>query len=342
MGVRSWGMRAAYAGALTTLASAAAAQPTAPPSVAQSAEDGRAALYREGVEAASAGRWAEAKKRFAETLAMRASPKVFFSLAQAEEELGQLASAQADYESALHGAKTAGDAEVVGAAEQALRTLEPRVPHVVVVCANATGQTRALLDQRPIAMGTAVAVDPGTHHLAVSAPGARDVTPIVSVAERQRLEVPACPVAVVAPLPPMPAPPPPAATAGVPPPTAPEKPPGAPSAGVNWRTVGLVTAGAGVVGLGVGMAFGIVAKSKLDQSNSSGCNGNDCTASAAAVRRDSLSAANVSTAAFVVGGVLAAGGVVLWLLAPSGHAAGVGVTPVATVGGSGVMVAGRW
>src|SRR5262245_52494001 len=49
----------------------------------------RKALYREGVDAAASGRWAEAKDLFNKVLAIRASPKVFFSLAQAEEQLGQ-------------------------------------------------------------------------------------------------------------------------------------------------------------------------------------------------------------------------------------------------------------
>jgi len=107
--------------------------------------------------------------------------------------------------------------------------------------------------------------------------------------------------------------------------------------------VGLVTAGVGVVGLGVGTAFGLVAKSKNDASNSSGCNGNNCTSQAAATRRDALSAANVSTVAFVAGGVLAASGVVLWLAAPKGDAdQGVGVTPVALGAGGGIQVTGGW
>jgi hypothetical protein len=98
-----------------------------------------------------------------------------------------------------------------------------------------------------------------------------------------------------------------------------------------------------VIGLGVGAAFGLVAKSKNDQSNSSGCAGDNCTASAASVRRDALSAANVSTVMFVVGGVLAAGGVALWLVAPSGDGGGgVSATPVALAGGGAVVLGGRW
>jgi len=77
--------------------------------------------------------------------------------------------------------------------------------------------------------------------------------------------------------------------------------------------VGLITAGAGVVALGVGTYFGIQAKSKNDQSNTSGCSGNACNDNGYSTREDALSA---STWAFAIRGVLAAGGVTLWLLAP--------------------------
>lgn len=78
----------------------AVAEPSASPAPVGSeerSEDWRTELYREGVAAATAGLWTEARDRFRQTLAIRSSPKVLFSLAQAEEQLGQVASAQADY-----------------------------------------------------------------------------------------------------------------------------------------------------------------------------------------------------------------------------------------------------
>jgi hypothetical protein len=301
-----------------------AAQQRAPTDIAQTAEDRRTTLYREGVDAATAGRWADARDRFREALAIRSSPKVLFSLAQAEEQLGQVASAQADYGRALEGAKAAAESDVVAAAEQAQRAIEPRVPHVRVVVSGASGAT-ATLDEQPIVVGTAVAMDPGAHRVVVSAPGMRAVTASLAIGERQTLDVP---VHLEPP---------------GPPPTRLETAPRVTSSAVPWRTIGLVAAGAGVVGIGVGTAWGLVAKSKNDQSNSSGCTGDRCTASAAAVRHDALSAASASTVAFVVGGVLAAGGVVLWLVAPTRDADhAVGVTPVALGGGGGIVVMGSW
>lgn len=319
----------------------ARAQQPAPTADTKAAEDHRTALYRDGVAAATAGRWTEARNRFREVLAIRTSPKVLFSLAQAEEQLGQVASAQDDYGRALEGARAAGEAEVVAAAAQAQRAIEPRVPHVRVVVSGAS-DAKATLDDRPIAVGTPVAVDPGAHHLVVGAPGMQDATTNVAIGEKQQLDVPVRMQAVGSPAviqavatPASPAP----ATSAV----APDTTPTSAGSAAPWRTIGLVAAGAGVVGLGIGAAFGLVAKSKDDQSNSSGCSGDSCTASAAAVRRDALSAANVSTVAFVVGGVLAAGGVVLWLVAPSGDATGgVSATPMALGSGGGVLVTAGW
>src|SRR5258706_9366348 len=83
----------------------------------------RADLFRDATKAAGAGRWAEAKERLRAVLAIRSSPKVVFSLAQAEEQLGQLASAQADYARSMEGAAAEGKSDVVQAAEAAQRAL---------------------------------------------------------------------------------------------------------------------------------------------------------------------------------------------------------------------------
>ncbi len=85
-------------------------------------------------------------------------------------------------------------------------------------------------------------------------------------------------------------------------------------------TVGYVTAGAGVVGLAVGSVFGILAMSKNNEASSM-CKGNACSDDRAITLTDEArGAAGVSTAAFVVGGVLAAGGIAIVLFAPSGSA----------------------
>ena len=348
----------AATGVLLALATAAATGSAAPPSSigggsgVQTEEERRTALYTEGYDAASAGRWAVAKDRFAAALAIRASAKVYFSLAQAEEQLGQLASASRDYGKAIESARAAGESDVVSTASSALAAVQPRVPIVRVVIAGAKSASVSV-DGQPIAAGTLVPVDPGKHRISASAVGMRPAQVTVTLGERQLLDVPvrletagepsAAPTAAATSAPPAssdgnasgstPAPDVSADAATEPPRRAP----------FPWRTAGLVAAGVGVVTWGLGSYFGLLAKSKYDDSNSQGCNGNDCTAGAAATRRDAISAGNTSTALFVIGGLLLAGGVAAWVFVPpSKHGAGLAVTPVAFASGGGLTMSGGW
>jgi hypothetical protein len=79
---------------------------------------------------------------------------------------------------------------------------------------------------------------------------------------------------------------------------------------------GLATAGAGVLSLGVTGALALAAKSKDDEASGL-CDGDRCTdPRALELTDDAKGLANAATATFVVGAVLVAGGIVLWLVAP--------------------------
>jgi hypothetical protein len=325
--------RASAAGAVALLLVTSAARTAGAQTVAgvQADEDRRTAMYRQGVEAAAAGRWAEARERFQAALALRPSPRVFFSLAQCEEQLGQVASAQADYARAQQWAhEAAADSDVAAAADQAARALEPRVPHLRVVVSGANSPA-ATLDEKPIVPGEPIPVDPGLHQVVVRATGMRDASVSAAVGEGQQLDLPVR-LEVEAP-----SPPPGRALDAAPVAAAPSAGPG------PWRAIALIAGGAGVAALGVGAYFGVDARSKNDESYAQGCNGDECPAKAAATRRDALSAANASTVCVVAGGVLVAAGVALWIVAPS-HARPnrVGVVPVALGPGGGVAIEGAW
>jgi hypothetical protein len=311
--------------ALVLAGEQARAQRAAPSGAAPGGEDLRTALYREATEAAASGQWAEARDRLRAAIAIRASPKVLFSLAQAEEKLGAVASAQADYVRALEGARAAGETDVVRVAEQARVSLESRVPHVRLIVTNPSGGApsgaTATLDEHPMAVGATVALDPGAHRVVVNAPGMREVTTSVAIGERQQLDVPVhmvtetiAPVLVV--------------PSGLAP---------GPSAG-TWRTVGLIVAGVGVVGLGVGTAFGVESIAKHNAAHTA-CPGVTCAdAASAGLWNDAVSTGNVSTVAFIAGGVLVAGGAVLWWVGPRSNAAG----PQVGVGPGSVQLQGVW
>ncbi len=83
--------------------------------------------------------------------------------------------------------------------------------------------------------------------------------------------------------------------------------------------VGAIVAGSvGLIGIGVGSAFGVLAMGKNDESLEN-CpdDPNLCTAEGVDARSSALTMAHVSTAGFVAGGVGLALGVVLFLLVPS-------------------------
>jgi hypothetical protein len=124
----------------------------------------------------------------------------------------------------------------------------------------------------------------------------------------------------------------------------PTEPARAPAGRGALRTVGLVAGGAGVLGLAVSMAYGLKAMSANNDSNADGhCDATGCDDAGAKLRHDAFDAARTSTALFVAGGVLVAGGVTLYLLGRPGaerRSASAGVTVVPAGGGAGLVIAG--
>ncbi len=114
------------------------------------------------------------------------------------------------------------------------------------------------------------------------------------------------------------------------------------SPGSTQRTLGLVGMGVGVVGLGVGAVTGILAIGKHSSlSNECTLSGGSCPASANSDLDSYHSMATISTIGFIAGGVLAAGGAVLFLTAPhassSGPATGLRLTPFIGPGSVGAV-----
>jgi hypothetical protein len=105
-----------------------------------------------------------------------------------------------------------------------------------------------------------------------------------------------------------------------------------------WKTVGWVLGGAGVVGLGLGTAFGI---SALEDKNAN-CTGNACnTGTSGGIRSRAL----VSDVGWIAGGVLLASGAGFVLFAPSGRpepSASVRLSPMVIASGGEIVAAGIW
>jgi hypothetical protein len=113
------------------------------------------------------------------------------------------------------------------------------------------------------------------------------------------------------------------------------------SGGGPWKTIGWVAGGAGVVGLGVGTIFGLMAISDH--------NAADCNAASVCLTgplNDARGAATESSVGFIAGGVLLAAGVGLVLFAPAGGeqraSTAIAVTPVLARGGAGLGLGGTF
>jgi hypothetical protein len=108
------------------------------------------------------------------------------------------------------------------------------------------------------------------------------------------------------------------------------------------RWIGIGMAGAGVVGLAVGTAFGAVAIGNVNESNQGPCGADDrCTSAGLALRQQAVEAARVSTLGFIAGGAALATGIALCVTSPRGDVKAA-VVAAPSSGGALAAVAGRF
>jgi hypothetical protein len=107
------------------------------------------------------------------------------------------------------------------------------------------------------------------------------------------------------------------------------------------RSAGLVIAGVGLAGIAVGSVFGALA---ISENADAHCDAQNVCARPQS-RRDAQARATVSTIGFATGGVLLAGGVVLFLTAPratEGKSAHAKLTPMIALRPNGVALGATW
>jgi len=165
----------------------------------------------------------------------------------------------------------------------------------------------ALLTER--LEGTALSTDPGEHSFTFETRGLPPVTRSFTIlqAQKDRRELILFGTTAA-----------PATTAIAPPLAASSPAASAPGEGLGTsRVLALVAGGVGVVGLGLGTAFGAMALSDKSDAQSL-CPGASCPTAAGVTKwSNATSTGNVSTVGFIVGGVALAGAAVLWFTAPS-------------------------
>jgi len=308
----------------------------APPAHAQEADATR--LYNEGWRLYKEKQYAEACPLLERSLA--ASPKIRTrgALALCYEDTGRLASAYTTWRAVADQAREAGavEAPTLKRAVQKSEQLLPRITRVVFQVVDSPANLQVQLDGRPLAaaeLGAPVPVDPGEHRIDAKAPDRVDWRGSFSVGAVDAGKTRSVPVGPLQPIervekietPPI------ATTEKGPPIVA--EPPSPPTHPLKY--IGLATAGAGLVAIGVGTVFALQAKSKWNDAKDLGCddNGTCRTQAGADLVDDAHSKATVGTIAFTAGIALAAGGVAMWLLAPKAT-----MTPEVSVGPGGAQI----
>jgi hypothetical protein len=295
----------------------------------------RSALYREGVQLANAGRWKEAVQRFLQVVAIRSAPPALYTLAQAEEHTGALASAEKTYEKALTAARASGASDVADAAARALSAIAPRVPRLVIVSPAGVDNATATIDGVPAPIGETVKVDAGDRLVVVSAPGRRSFEATVRVAEGQSLDVrPSLAPAAEAEAAPKPG----LASTPESPVAAEPAQRGGPS---SFPTVPVVVGAVGIAAGATGLVLRLVGQSQYDGA-SSNCTANACT-SQSDVDRGNAGRTQIiaGTVLLGVGAAAVGSALVLWFVAPR-RDDGVHVGVLPNGHGGGAFLSGRF
>jgi hypothetical protein len=297
------------------------------------------ALFDQGRKLMAEERWAEACPKLEESQRLDPAGGTLLHLALCREHEGLVATAWALYQDALAQAKHDSRKDRAKIAQERIDALGPRLPRIRVKVAvgNRRAEGFTLLRDASVVgeaqWGELLPVDPGPHVLAAKARGRRPWTARVDVAPNARevvVEVPELERELDT-----------EPAAGLPP-----RPARLDEAarGDGQRTAGLVLSGAGAVGIIVGSAFGLVSLSKNSEADKE-CAPPDfrlCSAKGVEAGSSAESAGNVSTVAFVAGGLFLTGGLVLYLTAPSGRSTSLAVAPSVSAGGASCGLTGRF
>jgi hypothetical protein len=298
-------------------------------------------LFKQGRTLMEKGDYAGACPKFAESARLDAKVGTLLNLAECEDKLGQIAEARQHLQLAIDRARIDND-DRLKLATDALAAIDARVPRLTVaLVAGAPPTTMVQRDGVMLegaSLDNALPVDPGHHVIVASADGFESKTFTIDLKESEKQRIEVGPGAKL----PEPAKKPASSTTFV------SSTSDATRSSSSTRTWGYVVGGLGVVGLGIGTVYGFVALSKNSESKSNGaCDANNfCDAAGKAARDDARRAGNVSTFAFVVGGVAVAAGAVLILAGPSSSskpdAARIEAAPLVGTTGGGLLLRGAW
>lgn len=270
------------------------------------------ALFEQGVKDMRAGNTAVACKEIAAALAKYQDSGIQGTLAECYTKLGKVASAWNLWKELADTAP----ADLRPVAAQNAAKLEARLPHFKIDVRASVPGLAVTVNDDPITdptLQTPLPIDPGPLKATARAPGYVDWSATLEATEGtlttieipKLVEVPKSPDVVT---PPAPTPPPPAA------------PTEAPDPGHGRHVLALTIGSAGVVALGVGLAYGVSASSTWSDSMAD-CHQQGsklvCDQKGFGLVQDTISNGNVATVLLGLGVAAVGTGVALWLTAPT-------------------------
>ncbi len=281
------------------------------------------ALFDQAKKAMAAHRYSDACPKLEESLRLQEAVGTLLNLADCYEHEGKLASAWSKYLEAASKARAAGQGARARLAHDRAASLAPKLSNLVVdvPASNRAAGLEIRRDGTAVGeaeWGEAIPADAGTHTIEASAPGRKPwsqslqvadgaTTARVTVPELALLPVEAKEAPVAATVPESPA---------APPPTLPA-PANEPSHVQGLKVAAVVVGGLGIVGVGIGAAFGLMSLGKHNDASNLCPQTDSCTnPDAVTASRKAVDFGNVSTVAFAVGGAGLVGGTLLWFLAP--------------------------
>ncbi|MGZ3418384.1 MAG: hypothetical protein ACXWUG_09195 [Polyangiales bacterium] len=217
--------------------------------------------------------------------------------------------------------------EAITEAQTELPKLEPRLARLTIKTDKAYPEFAVEVDGKSwpsAAVGVARVIDPGKHTLSARATGFAKTEQEVQLEEGKSDEI----TVTLTPEAPKPIPSASTSASAKPSTSASASSSAPPSTAGPWKTIGLVAGGTGVVMVIGGVVTGLLGKSKVDQLDKD-CNGHraNCAVPDLEGRKSTIRTYQTTTNVLLIGGgVLAAAGIGLFLLAPSPKSSGPSVS----------------
>ena len=320
------------------------------------------AQLRQGYALKQQGKCKEAIPFLQESARLDRQPKTLLNLGDCELALGQLGAAQAHFVEARDLARQQGNDALKTIGDKRLQDVEKKMPKLSITLTKDapadTVVTRDGVEVGTVSLHTALPIDMGRHVVVARGGGfERQYEVTLAEGETKNLEItPLGGKAIAKPV---------AAAAGEKPSTQPSSaskkeaarsgaafniegpaPDRSDSGSSTQRTLGFITLGAGVVGIGAGAYFGARALSKNSEASTMCTETSKCS-EPEAVKFETLKseAHNSRTYSYIgigVGGAAALTGVILLLTAPKTTTTGWHVGPTVGQGSFGAVVDGRW